>query len=367
MSTEPTYGEVFAEHELELEHESTHESEPRVKTPSRALESGLLILTGFAASGGAVAMLNAKQFSWTLYRFSRDLDRLGISKGSLIMGGLVLIGVGMAIRAAAAAARVAASTRGASAAPQPVEPTDHGVELENLQANVGLLQDGLEQTQQELSALVAGQQQMLAQVASLAQADKQGADEIKKGQNDALFRLAASMDKIGQRLEETIKSGIEPLQQAVESIPASIEERLVAVPVGNAGSAPTTHTQVDEDEEMTVLVDFEDDGSDDVDFEALSQDLGLLDKLDQLDQLDPQHGQHDAENPSAPARDGLASLDFDKLDLEAAEQAPPAALPKQQAPRPPIERPAPPQYGDLDSLLPDSRVDEAIDRQRHDG
>jgi hypothetical protein len=327
-----------------LEHEIP--SAPAPLKVGGGFASALFFLTGFASAAAGIAMIHAKSYSWTLFRVARDVEGYGISKGELITGGLVLMGLGIALRHMRMGAKSMA-THVADALSQP--SGGDSLSMQRLEGAVTQLQRGLERVDRKLAALVSMQQE----TQSAKSAGNDESEGARNHQSDALFRLAASVDKLGFKLDESFAKHVQPLGEQISSLSSDLGEHLAQALDRMAGD--TLERSVEggmedygDDEELSVLVTLEED---DAEFDDGSE-LGLLDKLDDFGNFgaEPQRPTP-AVDFDAGAGDGPI-LEFDvsasgpAIDFDSMDETP-APLPKKE-PR------------NLDALLPDDNVDRAL-------
>jgi hypothetical protein len=288
----------------------------------------LLSFVGFGFAMGGLVLTKAQHYSWTLHRVQRDLTAAGFEPGTMVLGGLSLIGFAMAVRGALVSAR----SRN-KAAEKLERDLDLSVRMTEVQETVNKMQRTVEAVRQRV----------------LENAEEQAARNPRQhegAQSEALFRLAASLDSLGQRIDEGQRASVDALTARVGALGAEVRGELQrmgrppvqqpapqAQPVGPQHAAQQPAAQVqqhpqhapaepplvqEDDEELTVLVSLE---------EEEEPGLGLLDELDDF-------GNPTCEGPS-PALPGQPAQD-DAPTLE------------------------------LRSLLSDERVDEAVREMRRD-
>jgi hypothetical protein len=196
-----------------------------------------LFLLGLALVGLGAAFAYAPKFSWQLAKIAEQASALGLQNGALVVGGLVVLGLGVVARVASPAAP-ATDTR------EELEGLQAELHLQNeqLSTKLGQLRTALLQVQESVAGLSA---QQLA----LLQAQGETAHPQDQSQ-DAVFRLAASLDKLHAHFDERVhaidlqlRNGFETLLAAgqrgahVEAHHASIPAPLPAHgPHGSHGS-----------------------------------------------------------------------------------------------------------------------------------
>lgn len=170
--------------------------------------AAFLFLLGFGLVAAGAGFAFAPHYSWQVTKIAKQASELGLQNGALFVGGLVTLGM-------AIVARVAGS-------PPPVH--DSSGETEALQSELRLLN---EQTSTKLAQLRTSLLQInegVTAVASQQQAQLQGQDQRNGAgdhSQDAVFRLAASLDKLHAHFDERVhavdlqlRSGFEALLQA---------------------------------------------------------------------------------------------------------------------------------------------------------
>jgi hypothetical protein len=184
-------------------------SDPAARAPKSA---GFLFVLGFGLLAAGLGFAFAPHYSWQVVQVAQQAAGLGLSNGALVVGGLVCFGLGLVARAA-----------GAMPPPQ-----DTRAESEALQSELHILNEQFStklaqirtsviQVAETVSA-VAAQQQALAE----GQAPRGGGEDQSR---DAMFRLAASLDKLHAHLDERVhavdlqlRSGFESLLQASNEV-----------------------------------------------------------------------------------------------------------------------------------------------------
>jgi hypothetical protein len=205
----------------------------------RSASAGFLFVLGFVLVATGAGFAFAPQYSWQATRVARVAGELGIHSGALVVGGLVLFGMGLVARVAAAAS----SGRDRSDETESLRSELH-ILNEQLSAKLGQLRASVMQVGEGLAAVSAQQQAQLQ-----GQGDRSDATDHAQ---DAVFRLAASLDKLHAHLDERVhavdlqlRSGFESLLNASYDLRRQLEQRpaVAAHPVhvepgSNASSQP---------------------------------------------------------------------------------------------------------------------------------
>jgi hypothetical protein len=180
-------------------------------TARSSKSAGFLFLLGFALLAAGIGFALAPQYSWQVTKIARQASAFGLSNGALVVGGLVCFGLGLVARAAG----------------QTPPPPDTRAESEALQSELHILN---EQLSTKLAQLRTGLMQISESVNSIAayqQADasRQGTSGADDHSRDAIFRLAASLDKLHAHLDERVhavdlqlRSGFEALLGACNDV-----------------------------------------------------------------------------------------------------------------------------------------------------
>jgi hypothetical protein len=174
------------------------------KARPRKSGAGMLFFLAFALVAAGVGFAAAPHFSWQVTKVARIAADYGVQSGVLVLGGLGLFGLAIVARAAAAPA------------PEPESnPVEGQLQLinEQLSAKLGQLRTSLLQITEDVTAISAVQQ---------TQFQKQG--DAPDHQQDALFRLAASLDKLNAHIDERIHAVDLLLRSGFESMAAAMHD-----------------------------------------------------------------------------------------------------------------------------------------------
>jgi hypothetical protein len=191
--------------------------------------AGFLFLLGFALLATGVAFAFAPHYSWQVVKIARQASAFGLSNGELVVGGLLCLGMALVARTAA------------SAPP----PPDTRAETEALQSELHILN---EQFSTKLAQIRTSVQHLSESVGLLATQPQAQADQGSRGNEDqardAIFRLAASLDKLHAHLDERvhavdlqIRSGFESLLQASQDVRRHLVQ-------GGLGTPPDTDSGI---------------------------------------------------------------------------------------------------------------------------
>jgi len=159
---------------------------------SRSAGAGLLFFLGFALVAAGVGFATAPLYSWQVMKVAQKAGAYGVENGELVVGGLVLFGLGFVARAAGGARP--ASSSGSSSWSE-----DFQLLNEQVSAKIAQVRTSLSQVTESVNNLAAQQQ------AALQQKQSDSSSGSDHGQ-EALFRLAASLDKFNAHFDERIHS-----------------------------------------------------------------------------------------------------------------------------------------------------------------
>ena len=169
---------------------------------------------GFTLAGMALAL--GPKFSWKLDQISRGFAYLGVHGGTLLIGGVILAGLGLVRRAQAQASASAE------------QPNDDQLILEHVAGDMIQMRNSVE----HLARCVEEVDTKIGQVAKnvrdlefkLREDEQEARPEtpIDEGQRDAIYRLAASVDHVGARIDHRLKSQYDSLQLRLEDISAIV-------------------------------------------------------------------------------------------------------------------------------------------------
>ncbi|HUR28407.1 MAG TPA: hypothetical protein VM509_09485 [Planctomycetota bacterium] len=189
-----------------------------VRTPS-GFDATLLMLMGAGCVCGGLLLSLGPRLSWKLSQIATGFKHLGVEGGVLVMGGLVLCGLGL-LRRGQHAARVPT-----------VEQAEDRALIEQLTKDslrlaeeLSRVESGLAHVEAELTSsrrtledqLSRGTQATQAVLAVVTAPREENTSE------DAIFRLAASLDQVGMRIEQRLKTQYTALQDHLEDVGAAI-------------------------------------------------------------------------------------------------------------------------------------------------
>ena len=194
--------------------------------------TGLFVLClGFALAAFGIVLAVGPKHSGQVAKVAEVVASYGIQYGLLVVTGVCLFAVGLVGRGLASPPRIEAV--------EDDGPSEFQLFNEQVSAKLAQLRTSMLQMAEDLAALTASQQ---------AQFQKQAAETATPDHGqDAIFRLAASLDKLNAHVDERIhgldlqlRSGLESVANIVTDARRLIERKLDVVP-SHAG-APSART-----------------------------------------------------------------------------------------------------------------------------
>ena len=240
------------------------EATPRPAPARSNGQASLLLLSGFATAAFGLALSVGPLLSWKAAQVMVSMDYLGLHGGALFVGGMVLMGLGMLRKGQHAIAVGADEAHGDT---ELVEEVATGVlqmrhALDHMQMVTSDMQDEVRSLQSYCEQLPT---QILAQLPPPQPAPAPAAAD---GQGDAVFRLAASLDKVGARIEERMKSQFTTLRERLDEVETKLQQGQQApVPSTSPEPAPAAPAKWQEPAPEPVV-------------EPRESPLGVLDTID---------------------------------------------------------------------------------------
>jgi len=213
-----------------------------------------LFLLGFALVVGSIGLALAPHYSWQVTKVAHLANGMGLQNGALLVGGLVLFGLGIVARVAGSAVPV----------------TDHRAEYEAMQSELTICNEQLTTKLAQLRTAVMQVHDVVGSISAQQQAQVQNESDQnspRDNSQDAIFRLAASLDKLHAHFDERVhavdlqmRSGFEALLNASHDVrrhlgqgpSAAPTESEAAVHFGH-GQAPANQSGIDFYETMQKL------------------------------------------------------------------------------------------------------------------
>ncbi len=184
--------------------------------------AAFLFLVGLALVGAGAALVLAPRISLQLVKVGRELASYGIQPGLLLVAGTTVFSMGFVARSVAAAARASRQVE----VPQQTD-SDFMLVADQLAADLAQVLSSLLQITEEVGSLGESQRTLLK-----SNQKEEGASE-KPDQMGAIFRMAASIDQLGARVDERmhevdvqLRSRFDTLGHAVDATRASAQALL---------------------------------------------------------------------------------------------------------------------------------------------
>ena len=192
-----------------------------------------LFLLGFGLVAMGVGFALAPHYSWQVMKVARYAAGIGVQSGALLSGGLVLIGLGVVARVARAGAPA----------------VDQRAEYEALQSDLNLFNEQLTTKLAQLRAAIMQVNDSVNSVSAQQQAQLHQRDGDRPGPQDgaqdAIFRLAASLDKLHAHFDERVhavdlqlRSGFEALLNASHDVRRHLGQGPSTAPLDIVASHP---------------------------------------------------------------------------------------------------------------------------------
>lgn len=191
-------------------HEERFELGAPPKPPGRSA-GFFLFWTGFLVAALGVALPLAHYFSLPDYQVGERLAELNIENGELIIGGLMLLAMGLVVRSAVRAARF-----GSSGTSSTRDDSDFLLVADQLATDVAQVLTSVMQISEEVTTLAQSHRDFL---------QRQSDDEANTDrQENALFRLAASLDKLNAHIDERVHGLDVQVRSHFDSIANAVHE-----------------------------------------------------------------------------------------------------------------------------------------------
>jgi hypothetical protein len=217
------------------------------RKPGGGSEAAFIMFLGLTFTLAGVALALGPRFSWKLGQISRGFSYLGVHGGTLLIGGVILAGLGLVRRAQAQSALAAD------------EPNDDQLILERVASDLIQMRNSVEHVARcvnEVDTKIGHVSKNVRDLEFKLRRDEQEArpeTPIDDGQRDAIFRLAASVDHVGARIDHRLKSQYDSLQLRLEDISAIVlaaQKSSTPEPVEPSSALPATEATEDSFESL---------------------------------------------------------------------------------------------------------------------
>jgi len=220
----------------EAHSETQQDTFQELEQPRSKGGGGLLFLFGFGMTAAGVALATAPHFSWKLVQIGRQASALGIDNGALMVGGFVVFMLGFVARTAARAGSPTVSAVVSSG-------SDGSLVGEQVAADLIELKRAVHRVNQNVGTLFTRTEGLATSQQTLLERS-QGSSEGEGGDSQAMFGLAASVDKLGamvesknQELDASLQAKLEHVLATLETMRVNLMERLDGMPAAHAGHA----------------------------------------------------------------------------------------------------------------------------------
>jgi hypothetical protein len=255
------------------------------------IESNALFVTGGVIAVFGLALAAAPEYSWHLTKIAQALATAGVESGTLIVGGLVLLGVGLLARQRTSVA-IAMAHQG-----HEEDRSDFRLVADQLIAKLTQLSTSSLQVAEDVTSVAEVQQGFFHKL--------DGKDDLDQEHRSALFRLASSLDKLTAHFDERIhaldlqfRGGLDGVIQVVNQTRQLLEARIDASTSQASSKMSLDFPPRTPDDDLHVLVDLESPAP------GISQAGGSGDTADffgtTLDRLDEMVGGLDDPRPPGP-------------------------------------------------------------------
>lgn len=168
------------------------------------------MLLGLLALAGGVALMALPSLSWSAAKVASRLGELGVESGVVMLGGALMMVLGL-VRRGQHAARVEMQY-------------DASLLFEQIAAELVEIRSSLESTRAREESSVRQieelRQELTQTRGALSEAIERNAP---RDNSDAVFQLAAGLDKLGLRVEQRLRLHHSALQDSVEELSATVE------------------------------------------------------------------------------------------------------------------------------------------------
>ena len=180
-SIDPSEGEEVYE-----EGEEFLPQQEEVGSPPGRSAGAFLMTLGFGILAAGIGLSLAPEYSWKVTKLARQLEALGFQPGPITMGGLILFGLGIVARTRTTASPVSAG-----------QDSDFLMVADQLATDLSRMNSSLIRVQEELAAIEEAQRMF---------AGKRASEEAEAAeQHNAMFRMAASLDKLGASVGQQLR------------------------------------------------------------------------------------------------------------------------------------------------------------------
>ena len=212
----PSDEEIFADVDAASDLPTQESKLPMPVRPPSAFDALFLQLSGLCLLGGGLVLCLGPKLSWKLNQITDGFKYLGVQGGVLATSGLILVGLGLLRRG-----QIALRTPTAEQAEDRLLIEQLTKDSLRVADDLARLESALSHVETELvrsrRALEERMEASTQQVISAIPLPKEGPSA-----EDAIFRLAASLDQVGARIDQRLKTQYTALQDHLEDVGAAI-------------------------------------------------------------------------------------------------------------------------------------------------
>jgi hypothetical protein len=189
---------------------------PKPVRTASGFDAAFLSVLGVGCVAGGLTLALGPKMSWKLEQIATGFKHLGVEGGVLVMGGLLLAALGMLRRG-----QIALRT-------PTVEQAEDRQLLEQLAKDTLRLAENLSHLESGITHLethLASSRRAVEERVGASTAEVLTAIATPRENNsgeEAIYRLAASLDQVGMRIEQRLKTQYTALQDHLEDVGAAI-------------------------------------------------------------------------------------------------------------------------------------------------
>lgn len=205
-----------------MAHHDQRTAQRKPRASRTGFDASLILMTGFFAVLGGLALCFGPRISWKMTQIAEGLAYLGLFGGTFLMSGLVLVVLGTVRRGQQILQRDLWQSRSDDA---------HEAQLsDDVQAIGQIVEDIAAQVASMPPTVQASMEQGLGPVREgLARLAQMAQDTGSQRSDDAVFRMAASLDQLGARLEGQFQSRVTELENRIETLQAVHDASIAAI------------------------------------------------------------------------------------------------------------------------------------------
>lgn len=276
--TNPVHEPAPIESQIEFEPQDPAPSLGRAPaTPTRPSGSGdasLWMLLGLGTLAAGVALAVLPGISWSAAKIATRLGELGVHSGVAVVGGMLLMVLGLV-------------RRGQHAARAEMQ-YDASLLFEQIAAELVEIRSSMDGARTREAANAHQLDELRGQLALMRDTVVASVESLSPRDNsDALFQLAAGLDKLGLRFEQRLRLHHSTLQESVDELAAtvehsrrSLEEQLQARPTAEPVAQPDFEEPQHAPQSFAPAIEFAEHFAPIADPESGS--LGLLDQFEDV-------------------------------------------------------------------------------------